>query len=185
MREAHVEAHQTSSTQRTETQRYVVADSGTNVNIVTSEFKLNNERASSTSPAIAADKGGIDFFSKGEHTVGDGLGVTTEKANVNEPLMGLGEFACNEHVSILDNSGMNITKKENVHIEHLQEPEITGTFDEDCLWRTPVQPPITQNPPVERPAGAVSYSACTQRTKKDLANFLHGSAGFPKLPTWM
>ena len=75
----HAQALGRIASRNTQPRKAVIADSGTNVNVVTPDFILTNERNSETLPAMSASKGGIEFISKGEHTVGTGFQVTSEK----------------------------------------------------------------------------------------------------------
>ena len=66
---------------------------------------------------------------------------------------------------------------------HLKPPPITGSHDDDRLWRIPV--PKGGNSKSFKEDHRVAHSAHTQKSKRDLVHFLHASAGFPVTPTWI
>ena len=162
----------------------IIADSGTNITLVTDNIALQNERKSLDPNPISASKNSIQVTSMGEMNVGP-LQITAKRADINEPLLALGDYARKQFITILDDQGIFITKKRDVHIIYNKPPPITGTFDCDNIWRIPIPTKAeitTHKPPTSK---SLCYNAYEQKTKKDLARFLHGCAGFPSHSTWI
>ena len=101
----------------------IIADSGTNINLLKSDIPLSNERPS-TLQVIAASKDGIQAISKGEFTLGtDTTQLTGHRADVNESLAALGDYAKDDYVTILDKpNGIRITKASDVEIKYKVPP---------------------------------------------------------------
>ena len=168
----------------------IVLDSGTNITLVTPECPLDNETAidSEAMDIQSASKNAIVPMSKGGLILGNtGVITPAAKADVNESLLAASDFAVNGYVSILDDSGACITKKEDVRIEYLKPAPITGTFDHDNLWRIPI--PGNTHAAVDTPTNKHlswnTYNAYNQKNSKELVEFLHGCAGYPVLATWI
>ena len=66
------------------------------------------------------------------------LQITAKRADINEPLLELVDYANHQYVTILDDRGIRITKKHDVQIKYTKPPPIQGTFDFDNIWRIPI-----------------------------------------------
>ena len=53
------------------------------------------------------------------------------------------------------------------------------------VWRIPVLMEANSRAFIDEQPNQKVYSAYSQKTKKDLAPFLHGCAGYPKQTTWI
>ena len=167
----------------------IVLDSGTNITIARPECTLTNTEVlfNGELNITSASKNTIRPTSKGDLPLQGTIVTPAVTADVNESLLAPGELARKGYVSILDDSGAKITKKEDVHIEYLKPAAITGTFDDDNLWRIPLQG--TQEGPHKKQTNSRTNARCNsayaQKNNRDLVEFLHGCAGFPVKATWI
>ena len=89
----------------------MIADSGTNITLVNDNIVLQNERKSLDPHPISASKDYIHVTTMGEMNVGP-LQITSKRADINEPLLALGDYARQQYVTILDDKGILSQKSE-------------------------------------------------------------------------
>ena len=172
-------------------QACVVVDSGTNIHLHNQDINAMSRRPTNEI-APSASNNNIQLHSKGEYQLGEDapLTITSEQAGAPESLLGLGDLASElGMVHILGKSGYNGVKREDAKIQCKKPPLIKGDFHHGRIWRIPVpkganSKEFKMDHKLDDPTH-IANSAYSQKTLKGLAEFLHGSAGFPAHTTWL
>ena len=108
--------------------------------------------------------------------------------NVHVPLFSIGQ-ACDANCTAIFNANrMTLVKNEDITIKYKAKPILEGHRAANGLWMVPVpksahqQTSATPSPTWMQPAPQhFANSAYHQKNKKDLAIFLHATAGYPPI----
>ena len=160
----------------------LLADSGTTHTLVTPDVQLENEVPDNGLTIKVANNTTMKSKSRGTLPLADDVSVTAYKCpHVTESLLSLGNVNDQDCVTIMDNEDIKVVRKKDVKIKLSGIPVIQSKRDYDGLFRIPV-PKGGNSASFKREFRldkALVNSAYQQRSKEDLAKFLHGCAGYP------
>ena len=107
------------------------------------------------------------------------------KMNVMLPLLSIGNVCDTNCTAVFRKGDMLIANDNDINIQLLDKPLVTGPRDRNRtgLWKIPIPKSECAMPPIWMKEMALS--AYNQRTKEDLAIYLHACAGRPVIETWI
>ena len=109
------------------------------------------------------------------------------KMDVTLPLLLLlvGTVCDSNCTAVFNKDEMLIANNDDIKIQLLSDPLVTGPRDKTGLWKIPIP---EKEWVIKTPIGTsqqLALSAYNQRTEQDLAIYLHACAGSPVIETWI